>query len=480
MFIILCIISPSAFCQVNNDSLSNIFEAFKRNIQKDFDQFKSKNDSIFINFLRQSWEEYDLFFSERPSQPKPDKQPSFLDDHEKLIKLNSIHTIEVKVDPPIKEDIIKKDDPIVSRTSITEDKILIHLEFYGTNTEFSIPDDELPTLSEISNIGIADFYENASNSEAFKSLLQNAIFYKNRLNLNGWGYLRLCEQMSMKLYSDFNQKTLATWYLLAKSSQKAKVAYSGNKIYLLCGFNSTAYNMSYCEIEGEPYYLYAGIELAGNPETFYTYKINHVAQTENIILNLYVTPEFEMTPAFKNVNYRDEAFEIILNKNLINFLSDYPDCSLEITLNAPLSDEAWKYIDLFIKKRLIGMQEKDKLDFLLDFVQQAFPYQNDIEQFGREDYLFAEETLNYPYCDCEDRVALMAQMLERYTPLKCIGLNYPGHVSLAVKTSEEDIGYYIKYNYENYYICDPTYIGAKCGMIMPKYKNIDPEIITIN
>ena len=33
---------------------------------------------------------------------------------------------------------------------------------------------------------------------------------------------------------------------------------------------------------------------------------------------------------------------------------------------------------------------------------------------------------------------------------------------------------------KKYYICDPTYIGAKTGMIMIEYKNMTPKVINFN
>ena len=43
---------------------------------------------------------------------------------------------------------------------------------------------------------------------------------------------------------------------------------------------------------------------------------------------------------------------------------------------------------------------------LLRFVQTAFEYKTDEDQFNTENYLFPLETLHYPYSDCEDRSAL--------------------------------------------------------------------------
>ena len=53
-----------------------------------------------------------------------------------------------------------------------------------------------------------------------------------------------------------------------------------------------------------------------------------------------------------------------------------------------------------------------------------------------------------------------------------------GHISLAVSLPGDIAGSYIEHDKKRYYICDPTYIGSKVGMIMPEYANSKPKIIT--
>ena len=114
---------------------------------------------------------------------------------------------------------------------------------------------------------------------------------------------------------------------------------------------------------------------------------------------------------------------------------------------------------------------------LLEFVQQKIKYFIDQKQFGREKYFFAEETLYYPGADCEDRTVLLAKLIRRYTKLKSIGLLYKEHVSLAVALGDIQGSKQFIYKNINYYNCDPTYLGAKCGEVMPQLRNITPEFV---
>ena len=114
---------------------------------------------------------------------------------------------------------------------------------------------------------------------------------------------------------------------------------------------------------------------------------------------------------------------------------------------------------------------------LLRFVQTAFEYQTDDEQFGREKYLIPDETLYYGICDCEDRSILFAHLVRKLVGLPVVGLDYPGHIATAVQFSQRLPGAYVNYEGEDYLICDPTYINADIGMVMPQFKDTPPVLI---
>ena len=124
--------------------------------------------------------------------------------------------------------------------------------------------------------------------------------------------------------------------------------------------------------------------------------------------------------------------------------------------------------------------EKERVAMLLKFVQDAFPYKLDMEQFGREKYFFPDETLHYPYSDCEDRAVFLVKLIYLYTNLTAVGLEYSDHVSVAVKLDEPIMGSYVVFKNDRYYICDPTFIGAGLGMAMDEMKKQSPDIIVVN
>jgi hypothetical protein len=464
----------------NEDAFLKEFNQFKSEIQKEFNAFKSKNDSIFLQFLNSSWEEFNLFVDKRPDKPKPELQP-VLDTLESQIIENIpaiIKLIENKTDDineqPIKSPVIKQAISSIQKVPIKE------LYFYGTRLKIPYFPASLPYLKNTSRSGISSYFNKAAKSDELLFSVNEINKKANELKLNGWGTLKLIQIIANNFYEDANNQVLFTWFVLIKTGYKAKVAYVGNHLFLLCNFDVPLYNRSYCEIKNRKYYIILFKKQCEPQKKFFTYKKKHANQIKNLTLNLNKKPNLDSKIIKRKIAYKKQPIEIPMNKNLIDFYSTYPDCDLSIYLSTSLSSSSLAVLDTFFLPKFTTLNDHQKASILLDFVQNSIEYKNDKIQFGYENYLFAEETLFYPFADCEDRVALLAQLIRHYTNLECIGLDYPKHMSMAITIPDEITGSYLVYKNSNYYICDPTYIGAGIGMIMPRFRNIKPEIIDVN
>jgi len=164
---------------------------------------------------------------------------------------------------------------------------------------------------------------------------------------------------------------------------------------------------------------------------------------------------------------------------VIDFFNSYPQTELKVYFNAAISNQASFSLLKSLKPHLEGKSELDAINFLLRFVQTAFDYKTDDQQFGKEKYLMLEETLYYPSSDCEDRCILFSYLVRNLLGMEVVGLDYPGHISTAVKFNSEITGDTLKFNNQKFVICDPTYINADAGMAMPQYKNVDPAVIQL-
>jgi hypothetical protein len=86
--------------------------------------------------------------------------------------------------------------------------------------------------------------------------------------------------------------------------------------------------------------------------------------------------------------------------------------------------------------------------------------------------------LAYPYADCEDRTFFLNALITELVGVETIGLNYPGHVAMAVRLKDEHSSdAIIQYEGKNYVYCDPTYMGADVGKMPDSYKGQQPVVI---
>ena len=176
---------------------------------------------------------------------------------------------------------------------------------------------------------------------------------------------------------------------------------------------------------------------------------------------------------------KEYSLELKYNISLIEFYKNYPYCDLSVYFNSSPSQIAnnslKETLSPFIKDKSIF----DAVSFLLNFVQYATAYQIDDEQFGIEKPFFVEESLHYHSSDCEDRAVFFAYLVKELVGLKVIGIDFPNHVAAAVNFKENFPGTNFNYKNKKYTLCDPTYLGAGVGAIMPEYSDKEAEIIEL-
>ena len=147
--------------------------------------------------------------------------------------------------------------------------------------------------------------------------------------------------------------------------------------------------------------------------------------------------------------------------------------------NTPLDKHVKEKLYPVLKEKINGLSQLEAANKLLNWVQTAFVYEYDDKVWGHDRAFFAEETLYYPYCDCEDRSILFSRLIRDLLGLKTILVFYPGHLASAVCFTDNVSGDYITLNDKRYVITDPTYIGAPVGMTMPDMDNSQASVILL-
>ncbi len=331
---------------------------------------------------------------------------------------------------------------------------------------------------------IASYWDAMSRQLDVEAFLLQAGAVRKRLGLNDWGYHNFLFTSGMAIYGgDRNLANLFTWFISVKSGFDARVGYSDDRVYLLLPSRNRLYGISYLTLQGTRYYA---MTFDGTKESLgrvYTYKgrypradrlmdyrILKVPALQSDILEKELAFDFKGAPQSLTVSY---------NKVLVDYYRYYPQTNMKIYFDAAASQEFNYSMVQGLKIKLEGKSEKEAVDYLLGLSQKSFAYKTDDAQLGREKYMFPEETLWYPYSDCEDRSFLFAYLVRRVLKLDVVGLNYPGHVATAVRFSDNIPGDYVVMNNRKYIVCDPTYINASAGMAMPKYKRGHPNVVKI-
>lgn len=340
-------------------------------------------------------------------------------------------------------------------------------------------------VDRMNNDSISAYWIRLSQTN-YEELIDELEGYKGRLKLNDWGYHLLVFRTGEAIYGNAasSEAALFTWFVLAKSGYEVKIGYSSdNKVFLLLTSRNALYGVPYLTLERKRYYALTFDGQKKRPGALYTYKGKYPQADRSMNYAIARYPEFLKRVDRRNLSfsYQGETFRIPVkyNRTLVDFFEYYPQTDFPVYFNASASPEAADSLVAGLRPLVEGKTEGEAVNRILRFVQTAFEYKTDDAQFGREKYMLAEETLFYPYSDCEDRSVLFAYLVRILTGLDVIALHYPNHVATAVNFSDDIEGDYVIYDGRKYVICDPTYINAEIGMTMPEFRWTTPEIIPV-
>lgn len=485
----------------NFTGFSQTFEEYKKQQQKEqekfrkdynkklkelkgeFDEYVKQQDKKFADYLKKQWDEFQVFKGEKPPErPKPVKIPKY--EPEQIIpdkEPGEIQKLQAIIPKPVKpaQDIIR---PLIQE-SIPADYYYDkdHFVFYGNEIQYEYDPDILECyINKLNNTSISNWFTIASKTN-YNRLVNNMLSVKGKYALNDWAYFLLLEKAAGDIFpGNKNNSNILLWFMLLRSGYDAKFAYIDNQSTVLFPSLQDLYHANYMIIDGKKYYMreYLGMQPIN------TYKKDYPGASKIINFNIYNPINLSNKKAVKSIdisyNGKNYYFELAYNPDMITLYNDYPFADMEVYFDASLTAQAKESLSENFLPVLENMTETEAANFLLYFTQNAFEYQIDEAQFGDERFLFPEETIYYPYSDCEDRSAFYAYLVKEFLKLDIIGLEYPWHVATAVKFNDEITGDFVTFDGVNYVIADPTYINAPVGRSMPKYRNQKAKIIELN
>jgi hypothetical protein len=456
------------------------YEVWKQKQQEQLKEYKSAQDKAFVEFLEKNWEPFEVLKGEKEdTKPKPVEPPVAEPEMKtELPKENIVQEIVVPV--------FQEEEQIEKNSMIAVDKSApqIEITFWGLPLTYNYVSDLAVELDPLDQKTVANFWYVISNSD-FENLLSQAKESRDKMNLNDWGYCLLLNELGKKISKeDKNLTRLFVWFMLTKTGFETKIGYNENSVYLLLPTANKIFGVSFVEIDGKRFYAVSFDEKEKIDFAINTYEGNYPKADDLIDLGIDKSPNLGSSIVEKELKFKYDGQEYTIpvryDQKAAEFFRDYPQTNLDVYFNAPLSPEATQSLTSGLKPILEGKSEAEAANIILRFVQTAFKYKTDGDQFGREKSFFSDETLFYPYCDCEDRSIIFSFLIRQILDREVVGLDYPGHIATGVNFVSSIQGDNIVVDNKVFTICDPTYINADLGMAMPQFKDVIPEVIVLS
>ncbi|MDF1779996.1 MAG: hypothetical protein P1U67_01750 [Alcanivoracaceae bacterium] len=470
-------------------SADDDYAAWRAQQKADFSGYLSAQDQAFVGYLEGQWTSFKAYSGVvRDTAPKPVHMPIAPD-----VAPPSLPVIPVKPAPtpePQPKPVITKPPavkpppkPSPLPPSATPSVPSIQLSFYGV--QVSLP--QVNGLSQIafsrrSSKSVADFWKAAAPLPV-EPLLQAIELRGQQSGYNDWALMQLVRSYAAEVFPNNQDKqVLLQWFLLTRLGYRCKVGFSEDRMHLYLPTGQMVYEAQYLKIDNQRYFIDLLAPGAAVPNLT-TYEGAYPGANKLLELRNDHTQmdsgkwrERKLTFEFRGKPY---ALTAHYDANKIEFLASYPQTDFEFYFDSQPSQRTANELLDQLRPIVEKLPQDEAVNFLLRFAQKAFDYKTDGEGFGYENYLLIEETLHYPYSDCEDRAVLFAWLARNLVDVPVIGLLYPGHVATAVLLEAPLPSARIEYRGQIYNVADPTYIGADAGMVMPQYEKVAPTAIPV-
>ena len=494
------------------NSYQDDYNSFVKDAQKEYNDFRKKAFKEYTDFVRQAWKEYGV----EPPIEQPEEQevePMLVPDADvetaswfsKLFRRKN-KAEERNLDNQTKgnrkrnekgtslkyKEVITRIPPKPQPQPLSEvqqasDNANTYkcFKIFGTEIRVRIGENCRFLLSGTSENEVADALQEFTKPQ-FDNLLFDCLEMRKKYQMSDWAYYQMLVALTNIFYGkDTNEANLVLGFLFSQSGYKVRLARSENELQVLIASEHLIYNTPYIRIDEDKYYIFNDKKLVSVCSAKYP-KEGAMSLRINAAQNLAKDPSPERTiTSRKNPDF---SFTITSNKNFMDFFDTYPPSCINdnfmtrwaMYANTPLEKEIKEQLINPMKEKLKGLSQKDVVQQMLWWVQTGFQYNYDENVWGRDRTFFGEETLFYPYCDCEDRSILLSHLVRDILGLNVILIYYPGHLAMAVNFTEEVNGDYIMYDNMKFVVCDPTYILSHVGETMPSMKDKETVVILLD
>lgn len=488
-YLFLCLLFVIQNSIAQNDPIAE-YENFKQQAHKTYNDFRKKCNEDYAKFMRNPW----IPVSPGPidKKPKEDPVPPVITPKEDIAPapiprpLPFDEVVPVPIPTPQPEPIQPIEQiPVDPFVPVIEAKTFC---FFGTEAKVRKPSKDFH-LSSVNENSISDLWLTLSTDD-YTNLLYDCLKIRSEHNLCDWAYLLMLKDMSESICGkETNESVLLMSYMFCQSGYKMRLGICKNTVFMLFASRHTIYDWNYYSVDGEKYYTFNN--MTGNVricnQKFPKEKsLSLLIDKEQIFSN-------NSTPQSSHQSKRNNDMLVTMsaNQNMLDFYSSYPTSMIGDNLvsrwamyaNMPMPQYVRNQIYPQIRKSIAGVDQLTALNRILNWVQTGFVYEYDDKVWGDDRAFFPEESLYYPYCDCEDRSILLTRVVRDVLGLKCILIYYPGHLAAAVELTEGNpTGDYIEYRGHRFFITDGTITGygAPVGQTMRGMDNKTAKVILLD
>ncbi len=468
---LLCLPLTSAFAQDD-------FEAYRRQqaqgaqqIEGEFHEYKEQQDRQFAGFLKGQWSEFETSEGRvRLKEPEPKKAP-VVPASPKTPRISAPVVVAPVISPP--------SPPQPKPVTVGGDEL--ELIFFGNAVKFAFdPQWKSYRLADGAKPEtMSDFWTLMSGSK-YEQTIQAINTARQNLKLDDWGYVTLWRDVVRALQPERkSEQNLLLWFFLVKSGYDVRLGYYDADVFLFVAIKQPVYATKYTQVNRRTYYAALDENHGNGIRAFYSYKSDYPTKLNPLDIQSASTSFTKSVAAQRTLAFEYKGQTIKMNvsydRRLIDYFESFPQIDFELYFDTDSSSLLRQGLLSQLKKYTATMSEEEAVNFLLAFVQHAFAYKTDIDQFGYQKCFFIEESIYFPYNDCKDRSVIFAWLVRELLGIKVIGLLYPGHMTTAVELKQIKEGLAtVLYQNKRYVIADPTYIGAAVGMPMPFYAKLSP------
>ena len=402
-----------------------------------------------------------------PSKPSKPSRPAVPD-----LPIPAVPKPTQPAEPALPKPTQPKPAPAAAQT--------VQYDFYTLKAQ--APKVELPALAGADGHSIGVMWKQLQEADVYGKVQPALDQYRRENHLNDWLTYGLVHAYADALYpADDNASAVLTHYLLAHMGYNIRLGRSGSQLLLLVPFRQTVYVRPYLDVDGTRYSIFmyeGGRDVSRSITTLSTCQLPADADLgHNLDLVIGGLTMPRRGERQKELSDGVMTLSLSVPEVAVDVAGGFVQTEIPVYAGSCLSESFRTDLLSQVKSQIQGLTEAEAVSRLMHFIQFAFDYATDTDQFGYEKPFFVEENFYYPANDCEDRAVLLAFLVRQVLGLDVHLLHYHEHEAAAICFTDQTLqgdGY--TYRGRRYLICDPTYIGAGIGQCMPRYEGVKPEI----